>query len=78
MKKITHILPKDFDTAALRKSLGLRQDEFWGPVGIEQSQGSRYESNRRLPDPLRLLLPIVYELETQQLEDFRPKTLRKR
>ena len=33
----------------MRKSLGLNQQEFWSPVGVTQSGGSRYESGRGVP-----------------------------
>jgi transcriptional regulator with XRE-family HTH domain len=46
---------------ALRKSLKLNQYEFWHRVGVTQSGGSRYEGNRRIPLPVRLLLQLAYD-----------------
>lgn len=43
-----------------RKKLGLNQMDFWQPLGITQSGGSRYESGRNLPKPVRLLLALAY------------------
>lgn len=50
--------PKDWK--AIRKDLGLSQQEFWGPLGITQSGSSRYESGRKIPMPTLLLLEAVY------------------
>lgn len=40
----------------LRLSLGLNQSAFWSRFGVTQSGGSRYESGREMPMPLKLLL----------------------
>ena len=39
-----------------RKRDGLNQAAFWNPLGVTQSGGSRYESDRRMPTPVALLL----------------------
>jgi len=44
----------------LRKKLGLNQIEFWSEIGVTQSGGSRYESGRSMPKPVRELLRLVY------------------
>ena len=44
----------------IRKAKGLNQAEFWGPIGVTQSGGSRYESGRSIPKPVRLLLAIAH------------------
>ena len=44
----------------IRKRLGINQAEFWAPVGVTQSGGSRYESGRSLPKPVRELVRLVY------------------
>ena len=44
----------------LRQRLGLNQQQFWSAVGVTQSGGSRYESGRSLPKPVRELLRLVY------------------
>lgn len=49
---------------ALRERLGLNQVDFWGRIHVTQSGGSRYESGRPMPKPVRALLGIVYLRET--------------
>ncbi|MEX0960218.1 MAG: helix-turn-helix transcriptional regulator [Burkholderiales bacterium] len=44
----------------VRLRLGLNQQEFWGQIGVTQSGGSRYESGRRMPKPVRELLRLVH------------------
>lgn len=44
----------------LRKDLDLNQADFWGPLGITQSGGSRYESGRKIPSPARKLIWAVH------------------
>ena len=48
----------------LRETLGLNQTEFWGAIGLTQSAGSRYESGRTLPKPVRMLLNLAYAEKT--------------
>jgi len=45
---------------AFRRKHGMNQSAFWGRVGVTQSGGSRYESERNIPQPVRLLLHIAY------------------
>ncbi len=40
----------------LRQSTGLNQSEFWKKFGVTQSGGSRYESGRSMPTPLKILM----------------------
>lgn len=40
----------------LRHSLGMNQSAFWSKFGVTQSGGSRYESGRSMPAPLKLLV----------------------
>ncbi len=40
----------------LRRSAGLNQSEFWKKFGVTQSGGSRYESGRSMPTPLKILM----------------------
>lgn len=49
------IKPRD-----IRQRLGLNQQEFWGKVGVTQSGGSRYESGRAMPKPVRELVRLVH------------------
>ena len=53
-------LDKNLNLRKLRRSLGLNQQEFWSAVGVTQSGGSRYESGRNVPRPVRELLRIVH------------------
>lgn len=45
---------------AVRLELGLTQSDFWSPVGVSQSGGSRYESGRKLPAAISTLLHLVH------------------
>jgi transcriptional regulator with XRE-family HTH domain len=44
----------------IRKRLKINQSEFWSKIGVTQSGGSRYESGRALPRPVRELVRLVY------------------
>ena len=48
------------DPRAIRQRLGLNQQDFWGQIGVTQSGGSRYESGREMPKPVRELLRLVH------------------
>lgn len=52
--------PKKLDPRKLREKSGLNQTAFWSEIGVTQSGGSRYETGRNIPRPVRLLLQIVY------------------
>jgi len=54
----------------LRIQLGLTQADFWLPVGVSQSGGSRYESGRKLPASTSTLLHLVHieGLDINQLD----------
>ena len=45
---------------AFRQKHAMNQSQFWGRVGVTQSGGSRYESERNIPRPVQLLLHIAY------------------
>ena len=51
---------KPFQPRPLRQRLGLNQQEFWLAVGVTQSGGSRYESGRNMPKPVRELVRLVH------------------
>jgi transcriptional regulator with XRE-family HTH domain len=55
---------KSFDNVTnprdIRRKLGLNQQEFWTRIGVTQSGGSRYESGRNMPKPVRELLRLVH------------------
>ncbi len=63
-----------FDPREIRLKLGLNQDEFWTQIGVTQSGGSRYESGRDMPKPVRELLRLVHveriDLSRVKREDF--------
>jgi len=58
----------------IRRRLRLNQQEFWSRVGVTQSGGSRYESGRNMPRPVRELLRLVHiegiELAKARGNDF--------
>lgn len=46
------------DLTGYRRALGENQQTFWSRFGVGQSGGSRYESGRAVPIPVRLLLTL--------------------
>ena len=58
----------------IRQRLGLNQHEFWTPIGVTQSGGSRYESGRNMPRPVQHLLRLVHveqiDIAKVRKEDF--------
>lgn len=58
----------------IRRKLGMNQQEFWSQIGVTQSGGSRYESGRNIPKPVRELLRLVHieriDLTKVKREDF--------
>lgn len=58
---------------ALRKKIGMVQTEFWAPLGVTQSGGSRYEAGRNIPRSVQLLLAIAYGTTAQRAK--RPSTI---
>jgi transcriptional regulator with XRE-family HTH domain len=69
MKLLELINPRE-----IRRRLGLNQEEFWTRIGVTQSGGSRYESGRTMPKPVRQLLRLVHvervDLSRVNKEDF--------
>jgi len=69
MKLLDLINPRE-----IRRRLGLNQEEFWTRIGVTQSGGSRYESGRAMPKPVRQLLRLVHveriDLSRVEKEDF--------
>lgn len=51
---------KIMDVRDIRHKLGLNQQAFWARLGVTQSGGSRYESGRNMPRPVRELVRLVY------------------
>ena len=54
----------------IRQRLSMNQQEFWARIGVTQSGGSRYESGRKMPKPVRELLRLVH-IEGMQLANAR-------
>lgn len=44
----------------LRKSSGLNQSQFWAAVNVTQSGGSRYESGRKMPAAVAIMVDLVH------------------
>jgi len=65
------IIPNPRD---IRKRLSMNQSDFWARLGVTQSGGSRYESGRSMPRPVRELLRLVHiegiELAKARGNDF--------
>ncbi|MGA9395717.1 MAG: transcriptional regulator [Azonexus sp.] len=51
---------ESIDAREIRRKLGLNQQQFWSNLGVTQSGGSRYESGRNMPKPVRELLRLVH------------------
>lgn len=49
----------------IRNRTGMNQQRFWAAIGVTQSGGSRYESGRRVPTPVKMLLTIAYGPEVE-------------
>lgn len=60
MKQSKALKKNPIDPRSIRRKLGLNQQDFWPPIGVTQSGGSRYESGRRMPAPVQELLRIVH------------------
>lgn len=67
-------LPDLVNPREIRRRLGLNQEQFWTRIGVTQSGGSRYESGRSMPKPVRQLLRLVHvervDLSRVKKEDF--------
>jgi len=64
-----------FALKEMRKKRGMNQSNFWAPLGVTQSGGSRYESDRNLPKPVESLVTIAYGTPAQlfkELQRLRP------
>ena len=62
------------DSRAIRRKMGLNQQEFWAQVGVTQSGGSRYESGQNMPRSVGQLLRLVHveqiDIAKVRKEDF--------
>jgi transcriptional regulator with XRE-family HTH domain len=65
---------ENIDAREIRRKLGLNQQQFWSNLGVTQSGGSRYESGRNMPKPVRELLRLVHveqiDIKTIKREDW--------
>ena len=63
-----------FDAREIRRKLGMNQQQFWSTLGVTQSGGSRYESGRNMPKPVRELLRLVHieqiDIKTIKRDDW--------
>jgi hypothetical protein len=53
-----------------RNRRNLTQTEFWGRLGVSQACGSRYESGRDMPEPVEILLELVYLTSQNRATDI--------
>lgn len=62
------------DTREIRDEIGMNQKQFWSALGVTQSGGSRYESGRNMPKPVRELFRLLYveriDIKTIRREDW--------
>ena len=54
------LLDRVLNPREIRRRLGMNQEQFWTQIGVTQSGGSRYESGREMPKPVRELLRLVH------------------
>src|SRR5947208_9772813 len=57
---LVKIFDRVLNPREIRRRLGLNQEQFWTQIGVTQSGGSRYESGREMPKPVRELLRLVH------------------
>ena len=48
------------DLKKLRQSTGMNQSKFWAAVNVTQSGGSRYESGRKMPAAVAIMVDLVH------------------
>jgi DNA-binding transcriptional regulator YiaG len=59
-QNVVKIFDRVLNPREIRRRLGLNQEQFWTQIGVTQSGGSRYESGREMPKPVRELLRLVH------------------
>jgi transcriptional regulator with XRE-family HTH domain len=66
----TKVNNKTSEPREIRRKLGLNQQQFWSKIGVTQSGGSRYESGRNMPRPVRELLRLVHveQIDIQRIK----------
>ena len=60
LRRPVKILDRVLNPREIRRRLGMNQEQFWTQIGVTQSGGSRYESGREMPKPVRELLRLVH------------------
>lgn len=65
MSKPKYFIETGKEAKLLRSRLRMNQSDFWSRISVTQSGGSRYESGRNLPKPVRVLLHLAYAPEKQ-------------
>lgn len=63
MHKLKLSITTGEEAKMLRLKLKMNQTQFWGKLGVTQSGGSRYESDRNVPRPVQILLNLAYGTE---------------
>lgn len=63
MHKLKLSITTGEEAKMLRLKLNMNQTQFWGKLGVTQSGGSRYESERNVPRPVQILLNLAYGTE---------------
>ncbi len=58
--RLVKLFDRVLNPREIRRRLGLNQEQFWTQIGVTQSGGSRYESGREMPKPVRELLRLVH------------------
>ena len=58
LRKIKAIKLDFKNIADYRRACGENQSDFWSRFGVTQSGGSRYESGRTIPRPVRMLMAL--------------------
>ena len=58
--QVVKLFERVLNPREIRRRLGLNQEQFWTQIGVTQSGGSRYESGREMPKPVRELLRLVH------------------
>lgn len=53
------------DVVAIRKKLGINQNQFWAKLSVTQSGGSRYENDRNIAAPVQHLIIIAYGTQAE-------------
>jgi DNA-binding transcriptional regulator YiaG len=59
MRSIAMATRKQKSISEIRNAAELNQKDFWSRYGVTQSGGSRYESGRSIPMPLRILVQLL-------------------